>query len=189
MALPWGGWTKWENEQKAKYPVRFFLLDTIPDFFRFNLFYPLRRYYWWVMHRVHPRYRYHIVKTGLKPGYYDPDTLILHTCMNLLGDFVEIAGPRIAWEGDEYHARAWKEMKEIYEWWVNKYPIREQDLPNFPKIDHNKLFGESRDNEDPEVKKWQEVADIHNQSDIEWANKEEEMLTRLMKIRGFLWYP
>lgn len=188
-SLPWGGWTKWKNEQKAKYPVRFFFFDTIPDYFRLHAWWPLQRVKWWVLHRIHPQYRYHIVKTGLKPGYYDPDIRILHTCMNIFKEFVEVAGPQIAWDSSESHAKAWKEMKEIYEWWVNKYPIREQNLLNFPKIDHGKLFGGTCDDNDPEVKEWQKVADIRDQSEIEWANEEEEMLTRLMEVRKFLWYP
>jgi hypothetical protein len=34
--------------------------------------------------------RYHIVNTGLEPGYYDTDTRMLHVNFNLLVDFVEI---------------------------------------------------------------------------------------------------
>jgi len=33
--------------------------------------------YWWVAHRVSPRHRYHVINTGLKPGYYDPDIRLL----------------------------------------------------------------------------------------------------------------
>lgn len=29
--------------------------------------------WWWVLHRVHPKHRYHVLKTGLPPGYHDPD--------------------------------------------------------------------------------------------------------------------
>ncbi len=34
--------------------------------------------------------RYHIVNTGMEPGYYDTDTRMLHVNFNLLVDFVEI---------------------------------------------------------------------------------------------------
>lgn len=34
--------------------------------------------------------KYHVVDTGLQPGYYDKDHLMLHACFNLLKDFVEI---------------------------------------------------------------------------------------------------
>ena len=33
--------------------------------------------YWWFVHRINPRHRYHIINTGLTPGYYDPDIRIL----------------------------------------------------------------------------------------------------------------
>jgi len=42
----------------------------------------------WIAHRTYDKY--HVVKTDLKPGYYDIDTRILHSNFTLLVDFVEI---------------------------------------------------------------------------------------------------
>lgn len=44
---------------------------------------------WWLYHRFHPKHRYNLVHTGLKPGYYDKDWLMFNACFNLLKDYVE----------------------------------------------------------------------------------------------------
>jgi hypothetical protein len=43
----------------------------------------------WVMYRVVPRHQYHLIRTGLPPGYYDADTLMLHGAMAMLCRYVE----------------------------------------------------------------------------------------------------
>lgn len=45
-------------------------------------------------YRMFPRHRYHIVKTGLEPGYYDTDYRMLHANFQLLVDFIEC---ELAW--------------------------------------------------------------------------------------------
>lgn len=42
----------------------------------------------WIAHRTYDKC--HVVKTDLKPGYYDIDTRMLHSNFTLLVDFVEI---------------------------------------------------------------------------------------------------
>ena len=43
---------------------------------------------YWIKYRTTDKY--HVVKTGLKPGYYECDTRILHVNFNMLKDFVEV---------------------------------------------------------------------------------------------------
>lgn len=40
-------------------------------------------------YRFVPRYQYHLVRTGLKPGYYDQDYRLLHANFALLVDYVD----------------------------------------------------------------------------------------------------
>lgn len=44
--------------------------------------------FWWFNHRTFKRFN--IVRTGLKPGYYDKDILMVHANFSLLVDYVEI---------------------------------------------------------------------------------------------------
>ena len=189
-ALPWGGWEEFDNKQREKYPIRFFLFDKIPEEFG-HITYRLNRYIWNIKHRICPRHRYHVIKTSLRPGYYDPTTLILYGTMDLVKQFVEGTKDTIAWDGDEHHAAAWAELQEIYDWWVNKYPNREKELPDFPDVDFKWIIGEEAEEhkEEPEVKEWRRVSDLYREAEITWAKQEEEMLTRVIKVREFLWYP
>ena len=49
----------------------------------------LKDAYWAVRHRVWPRDRYHVVRTGLPPGYYDQDYRMLYACFALLESYVK----------------------------------------------------------------------------------------------------
>lgn len=126
-----------------------------------------RNLVWGIIHRVHPKYRYHVVKTGLKPGYYDPDTRILYTNMNLTKEFVDITKDTVEWNSDEGHRHAWDELQTIYKWWEGYEDLlksRDKTLDN-PNFEGYAEFE-------------QRVYD-----------EEKEMLVRLMKVRNFMWYP
>ncbi len=60
------------------------------------VWYPVKRFfkdfYWGVKYRT--THRYHKVDTDLRPGYYDVDSLLLHSSFNLLKKFVEV---ELAW--------------------------------------------------------------------------------------------
>jgi hypothetical protein len=43
----------------------------------------------WLRYRLLKRHRYHLVDTGLTPGYYDQDNRMLHACFALLVDYVD----------------------------------------------------------------------------------------------------
>lgn len=65
----------------------------------------------WVRYRT--TRRYHIVNTGLEPGYYDTDDRMLHANFNLLVDFVEIEK---AWmntwtDNSKYSELSWFDKK------------------------------------------------------------------------------
>lgn len=49
----------------------------------------LKNIKYWFMYRFHPKHQYHIVKTGLKPGYYDIDIRMERAMISLLIEFVE----------------------------------------------------------------------------------------------------
>lgn len=190
FALPWGEWEIWESEQRAKYPVRFFLFDKIPEEIG-HLRFRWRNRKWAVLHRIIPKHKYHIVRTDLEPGYYDPMTRILHATMNEVKEFVEGTKDTICWDCGDAHEDAWKELQIVYEWWTNKYPNRDDTLEDLPDVDFAKVIGRNSEQHenDPDVIEWRRVAENHRKAEEEWAKEEEEMLIRVIKIRNFLWYP
>lgn len=87
-ALPLGSWGKREDKLKRHFPIRYFVWDTLPDFWRYRILRKFRDARHWIRYRTTDKY--HIVQTGLKPNYYDPDHRMLHVNFQILKDFVEI---------------------------------------------------------------------------------------------------
>jgi len=84
-------WDNWENKLKTSRPWAYFVTEEIWDKIN-DITYPIRNGYMdcknYIRHRLFDRY--HMVDTGLKPGYYDTSDRILHSCFSLLKDYVEI---------------------------------------------------------------------------------------------------
>jgi hypothetical protein len=83
----WENYDKYLKNQWPKANAFFNVLYSIDSFFRRirrlwkdKVYYPIR-------YRIIDKY--HIVKTDLKPNYYDKDTIMLHACFSLLVDYVE----------------------------------------------------------------------------------------------------
>ena len=140
----------------------------------------LRDIKWWVLHRT--LCRFHTVKTGLKPGYYDADTRLVEAMYFLLKEFVEvekggIEGVRntIKWTEEEQAndqvfftpdraeelRKIWQSVESIYLWCTDGRPKMqaEMDLRN---------------------KDWYEV-------EQKMDAKDTEMLKLLVEVRGCLW--
>lgn len=127
--------------------------------------------------------RRHIIKTGLKPGYYDEDTLILHGSMALLERYVDWHGGEQELEtftnelrekdGESRQVHTQSEALAIYQWWKNYhlYAKREADL-----YDAVPSTGNYPD-------RYKAVNDFEEQR----LADEQAMLRRLIEIRPGLW--
>lgn len=199
-ALTWHGWRRWDARVAAEFPVRDWYFNKFLHFFdvkwsRFT--YRLGRIKWAVYHRYLPKYQYHVLRPStLEPGYHDPCDRILHAAMEDLRQFYELGVQDIVWDADDDHQAAYEEIKAIYNWWVNVYPHREENMdaelpvPECP--DHipdgfGWMFNEDFEN-DPTVQEWKRISDLRYQREMDWIKEEEEMLIRLIKIRTMLWY-
>lgn len=83
--------------------------------------------YWWFIHRIHPNHRYHVIKTDLKPGYYDPEDRITHAIFTVVCEYYLDGAPWFDWSCDDYHNRAFDDLKEAYIYWKIDRPIMEED--------------------------------------------------------------
>lgn len=159
-SLSLDGWDEWEEKTKKKYPIRYLLFETLT----FKLRYFINRIIdvkWWFLHRFHPKYRYHVIKTDLKPRYYDTDTRILYNCFKLLNDFIEHEADSIDWKGSsDEHFEAYCTMKELWYWWNC---IRPTEWENF----------------------YEEHFTFEKEYNL--MKKDNEQLKQLMSIRSFLW--
>lgn len=169
----------------------------------------LRDAWWWVKYRVIPKHKYTTIKLKrLKPGYYDPDTLILYTMFEIFEEFMErqLTNPQLVWEYAEEHYpewmdpyeiekdiahrnQLWEEMNELYNWWVAR-PQRVETLPVYPTLPKEwgpcAVFNEDYADE-PLVKQWQQISDIRLATEEAWNKEDIEMMIRLAKIINNLW--
>lgn len=188
-ALPFGEWDEFYAKQKEKYPIRWFIFHTILVEISIILF-RINRKIWEFKHKYIPKHQYHIIRTSLDPKqYHDPREQILYTSMDLVKRFIEITNETIEWESDPEHAHAKVELDKVYDWWVNKYPYRENELEPLPNIDYKKLFDRDLDKNDPEYVEWRRIADQHNETEERWVEEERQMLEIVVRFRDFLWYP
>ncbi len=190
------GWHDYEERMKKDYGIRYFLFDTVPGWIDV-------RYHWWIKNpwyefrcRVWNRYNVVTIKT-LDPTWSDVLTKILHVNFQLLVEYIEKEEPfeRIDWDATDYHKNAAAEMKELYRWWKEDYPRKEEMFPDgtlLPKSAEGdriplwELFGETNQ-DDPKIVDYKKVLDAANKNEGAWVEEEERQLIRLMKIRMALW--
>jgi len=85
-ALDADGWDEFNERFRKEAPIRYFLTKVV-GFEVSMIGTRISRAIWWVRHRTINRY--HVVKTGLEPGWCDTDEKMLYTCFTMLVDYVE----------------------------------------------------------------------------------------------------
>lgn len=172
---------------------------------------------YWLSYRLIPKHQYQIVRTGLEPGYYDCDTLMLNACFALLKRYVvdEMGGveeiekfnthlyaetDKNAPEGlQTRQADCQSEAVKLYLWWIVERPAdlkRDEELVNL-------LYGR-----DGAIRMKMKEGNVGGLTQIEFENvkaeadklreehwalenkihdDEQKMLHRLIDIRPSLW--
>lgn len=143
--------------------------------------------------------RWHVIRTGLKPGYHDPEEILLYGAMKCLVDYIEqhepwmetciLSGRREQEVLDDIQKeknsigqkamclRQYEDAKEtvaIYRWWKN-YNNRLKQIEN---LYNNNVFAEDGLRENY-ISAYIAEEELYKEVD--------EMLIRLVKIRGHLW--
>ena len=199
-------WDSFKEYHRKRNPIRYFLHHEFESMFVWPITHRVRKVYDWIKYRT--TRRYHIVDTGLEPGYYDVSTRMFHANFNLLKDFVEIEKAHmyhvftehpvakgkdggiayLLWEmglskeeGGHKQAENAREIFELYDWWTNERPYRTD--PWTLVNEDARGFGRITDNRD----KYEEVYGEMNKLEEKHAKEDEEMLIRLIKIREALW--
>jgi len=206
---------EWEEELQRKYPLRYKINNIIEKIYRRVFLFPKWRLWdfkWSLYHRFHPKHRYTVHKIkSLPPGYYDPDTLIVHHSFDIFAEFMEFQlsgksytkwtnfeedveqGHMSQEEADEREA-VWKTMNELYDWWTNFVPNEEQWLEeNYPRPRLPREWGmlaafDDKYRDTPEVKEWSEACKAKHEAERRLKEQETENFIRLVKIRDYLWY-
>lgn len=186
-------WDSFKEYHKKHNPIRYFLNHEFEPMFVWPITHRVKRVTDWIKYRTYKRY--HIVDTGLEPGYYDTDTKMFHACFNMLKEFVEVekahhwnwmgenlkgkdAGiAHLEWEmtiPEEWsrdQAKNAREIYELYEWWTIERPNRQDpwDLLNEDETEYDKKYGKM------------------DKLEVKYAKEDQRMFIRLIKIRKALW--
>jgi hypothetical protein len=214
-----------DSRMKKEYPVRYFLQDTLPYFFKRQISGRWSNVIDWVVQRT--ICRAHVVKIkSLKPGNPDEDTILLHAAFQVLVNFVEVRmsqtnwtwweenkprfmpkfiWKRVSWysrnpEAGINHLQAYLDDEDIqglsreyhqnqldlYLWWTDRRVQRIEEWG------HPRLWGE---NPDPDEMMQSNVpgtnvpaCDAAHALEKLYAEEDQEMLERLVKLRPSLWY-
>lgn len=108
-ALSSKGWRLFNDEYKKKAPVRYWIMHDLKYKAYMPFVWKYEKVSDWIRYRTYDRY--HIVESGLEPGYYDVCTQMLHVNFNILKDFVEVeqAWSRYLWSGEYKEQASWCE--------------------------------------------------------------------------------
>lgn len=149
-------------------PIKYFLLYDIDDYIR-KISYRLNDIKYWFLYRIHPKYRaYWNIKTDLKPGYYDADTLIEEYIIKIFIDFFEFSTGEHS-HTDWDNVPEFQTLKEIYQWF--KYDKKDVEkaidvlYDNYEKNDYIKI----------------------NELEDHKEKKDTEMFIKLIENRKCLW--
>lgn len=182
-------WEDWHEEVKRDYPVRYWLTETVPRFFGRKAYWVGE---WWyrIKCAVLPSYRFHLLDLrhpgpGIEYeyGFRDVDTVMLWSCFVCLRSYIEKEEPwdpadgstpeELAQEPLKSQKARYDEARALYDWWM-KGRLEEEAYEKvlFRQFEQN----ETEDTRDAWVtyRQWLE-------------DREQEMLLRLIKIRGGLW--
>ncbi len=180
----WHVFQEVDDYNKMRHPIQFFFKDTIPDlydaFIRFG-----KDTKWWILHRVHPKHRYHVVDSGLPPGYYDITELMIFTLFSFLTRFIEDEEcfECIVWDSDDVHNCVAGELEDLYYWWtairVKRSDI-ESELHN--ELDDSGIFSKNELSESN-----RQIYSKLDILEIQWNEEDKYNMKRLVDIKDFMW--
>lgn len=136
-------WDRRESYIKTNHPIlyqvqmqlprkvrKFMRNSKVGEFLR-SAKYHLGQIKWWFLFRT--IHRYHVIKTGLKPDFYEIDTRMLHGCFTLLQEHAEgetrlkgrAALEKLSeWVVEVDGAEMFEEQRALLYWWMIERPTR-----------------------------------------------------------------
>lgn len=101
-ALSSKGWRLFRDEFKQNAPIRYWIKNDFRHAVTLPVIWKYEAITNWIRYRTYDRY--HVVKTGLPPGYCGAETQMFNASFNILKDFVEV---ELAW-----HSYMWSDERK-----------------------------------------------------------------------------
>lgn len=190
-------WEDYNDLIQQKYPVRYFLLDRLPFWISCRWKWYVKNSWYWLKCQLLPSHKFHLLDLrqpkkndplAYRYGWLETDHQMEYALFNILNNFVKHqmdhwycpSEEEVKSEPHNTNQRnAWLETKAIHQWW------------NIDRLQEEKTYdealtrwSEAKKNGDPSKKLfWDELHDIQQAN----ADKLEEMMIRLIKVRKSLW--
>lgn len=175
------------SRMKKLYPLYTWIKDRFFNY-PFNL-QGLIDFKWWFLHRFHPSHRYHIMKTGLKPGWHDYDSLILHVAFKNFVDHFEYIEEHDGEENEydpafkkiiEQQKKKYTELIRLREWWLVERP---NDYEKLEELYNTANFYTENKTRAEELAFWKKATKFEKRL----YDKDTKKLVELIKLRGAIW--
>lgn len=193
-------WEDYEEKLEELYPVKFFFAHKLPIFFQrtiwWNITRPFSKAYYWIVSHIVPSRRFHMLdlrqpknaNQAYRYGYCDPCEKITLAMMNILVEFVEKDLPNKYLHTEEEvkaephwetHRKSYLTAQEVYHYWKVQRNI---------DLDEEKAlltrWINARGVQNPNADKYMSELEIKENYN---AAKLDEMLRKIIDIRGFMW--
>jgi len=193
-------WEDYNEYIEKNYPIRNWLFNIVPMWFSVNISKNVSEFFYRIRSNIDKKY--HLLdlrqpgKEGYKYGWVDSDTQMLYANFNILVNFVEkeLKEPldemikfhkeisEKEQESDQWY-KAYLEIKELYNYWKIDRAIKEKEEQDSLSAWYEK-FKDYKNRNNVECDK---LSDEHRKLEVEFEEKETEMLLRLIKVRKFMW--
>lgn len=203
-------WEEWEETVQEMHPVRFFFAETLADFIRYKVWFPIKRpfvdaHYWFVSHFI-PSRRYHMLdlrqpmeKGALinhdiyRYGWRDVPEKMLYAWFNLLAEYMKEEPYDLTNDytmeqinadlGMKRQHESLQEVKDILHWWQVE---RKQEYKTLSDI-RGQWYKAHKDATARAKGTDEKLYVVMHNAEKDIETKTDEMLTRVMKIRRSLW--
>lgn len=194
-------WSSWRKFYKKEYPVRYFLLETLPKLCRRWIRWYIIDFYWNCRNRFFSKY--HLIDTGLNPKmWHDLDSKLIGAIKKLTINYVEkeldknfsTFYPNENEVEDNVDMKEfWEEkiktgntLQEIYKWWKVDRPILKQKIDDIYKKT-SELYPRDKDDifslDKRRLPSYEEIENIEK----EIQKGDTDAAIKLVEIRGHLW--
>jgi len=191
-------WEDWEEKVKTLRPIRFFIAEELAPWIRSKYRIYITDPTYWVKCHFIPEYKYHLLDLreskedhmAYRYGWIDSDHKMVLALFTILNNFVKNEMPNLYCPSEEdveadsslmRQRGNWLEIKAIH-YWYNIERKRQADIYNV-LLDR---WSTSRKGPDPNPETHQMWIELQKHEDRD-KEKMEEMIARLLKIRGAMW--
>lgn len=174
------GWRIFGERLKKVYPLYWFWDRVVMRHIGFRKT-QLFHMKWWFLHRLVPKYKYHILDSKLPPDYYCFDTVILHAAFERFSQEYPKTKNIIEFKSEDEI-----ELDRLLEWWKTGRPAYQKAIDETWDKWHeqNKSLNLEQMLERKRTKEEKKLMDVAHKMEAQLEKDDTKNLISLIKLRG-----